>query len=536
VSSRIITYLNEPEFADALNDNVKYLLFAGEKFNTNLLKVVERNHNIQLFNGYGPTETTVISSVKNLTEEVIKNGGNIKNIRISTGKPLCNFTTYILDKYLKPVPIGVVGEIVLGGYSLGRGYLNRNEINIKKFIHDPFLTMKGTNNNMYKTGDIGNWNEEGEVVCVGRIDFQVKIRGQRIELSEIENVILEMEQIDNSVVLCKRKENKEQYLVAYYISNTEEINGNQIRNYLKEKLPRYMIPNYFIEIKEIPVTNNGKLDRKALPEPSINDMIKEEYIAPETETEKEICNIFSQIFKIDINEIGKMGNFYDLGGDSLNAISILSMIEKKFDIKIKFKDFMNNSVINELASYIDSIIQNKDNNYQVDIIERRNSKEFPITSQQLGVYIDSIKNSNTIIYNVPMTFILKNNVNIEKVKKSFEALFAENDILRTKYNSKEINGKTEIYGIVDDECELKFEEYTYENANSFVRPFELSSAPLIRVGFIGNEVLMFDMHHIITDGFTTKVIINEINKYYNEGKFNENEIQFSDYAIYLNEN
>ncbi|OUM56381.1 hypothetical protein PIROE2DRAFT_19030, partial [Piromyces sp. E2] len=507
VPSRVVTYLNEPEFADALNDNVKYLLFAGEKFNTNLLKVVERNHNIQLFNGYGPTETTVISSVKNLTEEVIKNGGRIENIPISTGKPLCNFTTYVLDKYLKPVPIGVVGEIVLGGYGLGRGYLNREELTNKLFIHDPFLTMEGTNNKMYRSGDIGNWNEEGEVVCIGRIDFQVKIRGQRIELSEIESTIKEIEGIKDSIVLNKEKENGEQYLVGYYINSNEgneTISGSEIRNYLKQKLPHYMIPSYFISIKEIPLTNNGKTDRRALPEPSINDMIKEEYVAPETETEKKICNIFSQIFKIDVNEIGRMSNFYDLGGDSLNAISILSMIEKEFNVKIKFKEFMKHSVVNELASYIDSIVGSEDNTHQVDIIERRNSKEFPVTSQQLGVYIDSIKNSNTIIYNVPMTFKLKKNVNIEKIKEAFEALFLENDILRTKYYGKEVNGRTEIYGIVDDECQLKFENYTYKNANSFVRPFDLSSAPLIRVGFIGSDVLMFDMHHIITDGSTTK--------------------------------
>ncbi|OUM58101.1 hypothetical protein PIROE2DRAFT_16713 [Piromyces sp. E2] len=510
VPSRIVTYLNEPEFADAVNDNVKYLIFGGEKFNTNLLKVVERNHNIQLLNVYGPSETTVVSSMKNLTEEVIKNGGSIENILISTGKPLCNFNTYILDKYLKPVPIGVVGEIVLGG----------------------------TNNKMYRTGDVGNWNEEGEVVCVGRIDFQVKIRGQRIELSEIESTIKEIEGIKDSIVLNKEKENGEQYLVGYYINSnegSEGISGSEIRNYLKQKLPHYMIPSYFISIKEIPLTNNGKADRRALPEPSINDMIKEEYVAPETETEKEICNIFSQIFKIDVNEIGRMSNFYDLGGDSLNAISILSMIEKEFNVKIKFKEFMKHSVVNELASYIDSIVGNEDNIHQIDIIEKRNSKEFPVTSQQLGVYIDSIKNSNTIIYNVPMTFKLKKNVNIEKIKEAFEKLFLENDILRTKYYGKEINGKTKIYGIVDDECQLKFENYTYENANSFVRPFDLSSAPLIRVGFIGSEVLMFDMHHIITDGYTTKIIINEIDKYYNEGTFNEKEIQFSDYALYLND-
>ncbi|OUM56389.1 hypothetical protein PIROE2DRAFT_19018, partial [Piromyces sp. E2] len=326
-----------------------------------------------------------------------------------------------------------------------------------------------------------------------------------------------------------------QYLVAYYISKSEKINGNHIRNYLKEKLPYYMIPNYFISIKEIPVTNNGKLDRRALPEPNVNDLIKEEYIAPETETEKEICNIYSQIFKIDVNEIGKNSNFFDLGGDSLNAISILSMIEKKFNIKIKFKEFMKHSVVNELASYIDSIVSSDDNSYQIDVIEKRNVKEFPVTSQQLGVYIDSIKNNNNILYNVPVSFRLREGVDIDRIKEGFNQLFEKHQILKTKYVEKEINGKTEIHGYIDEECKLVFEEYNDENVDSFIRPFDLSSAPLIRVGFIRNEVLLIDMHHIISDGTTIKIIIDEINKYYNENSINELEIQFGDYAYYINE-
>ncbi|OUM56390.1 hypothetical protein PIROE2DRAFT_19017, partial [Piromyces sp. E2] len=313
VPSRFENYMNNDEFYESIK-NIKHIVFGGEKLSAKLLENIYEHFNLTVYNGYGPTETTASCTYKKILPDEIKDGN--KELMISIGKPLCNCKMYILDENMKPVPIGVEGEIFIGGYGVGKGYLNRPELTQEKFIINPFIESEiNSGNVMYRTGDLGKWTEEGEIICLGRIDFQVKIRGQRIELSEIENTINEIEGIKESIVFNMEKENKEQYLVAYYIKNSKIVNGNQIRNYLKEKLPYYMIPTYFIKINEIPVTNNGKLNRKALPEPSINDMIKEEYIAPETDIEKEICNIYSQIFKIDVNEIGKNSNFFDLGGD-----------------------------------------------------------------------------------------------------------------------------------------------------------------------------------------------------------------------------
>ncbi|OUM58102.1 hypothetical protein PIROE2DRAFT_16714 [Piromyces sp. E2] len=212
--SRIENYLNNEIFAKSLS-YVKYMLIGGEP-NYKALQYISANYNINIFHVYGPTETTVICSSKPYSS----------GSEITIGKPLCNCPMYVLDKYMKPVPIGVEGEIVIGGYGVGRGYINREELTNEMFIVDPFNSREGKEVKMYRSGDIGKWTKDGEVECLGRIDFQVKIRGQRIELTEIENTISELEQIDNSVVLSKRKENNEQYLVAYYISNSEEINGN----------------------------------------------------------------------------------------------------------------------------------------------------------------------------------------------------------------------------------------------------------------------------------------------------------------------
>ncbi|OUM57003.1 hypothetical protein PIROE2DRAFT_18152, partial [Piromyces sp. E2] len=405
------------------------------------------------------------------------------------------------------------------------------ELTKEKFIPCPYNNNGDKYNEiMYRTGDLGRWTEEGEIEYLGRIDFQVKIHGQRIELGEIESKIKEMEEIQQVVVIDKEKEGGDKYLICYYVIkneiNDKEINSKIIRNYLKKKLPTYMIPNYFKEIKEIPLSSNGKLDRRGLPEPSIEDIVNENYIAPETETEKKLCKIYGEIFNIAENEIGQMSDFYELGGDSLNAIRLISRIEKEFNIKIGMKDIVNNSIINDLSKYIDDVIENGGKENQIEIIEKRNEKEFPITSQQLGIYIDSIKNENSTIYNIPITLKLNNNVDIEKIKSAFENIFQNQDILRSKYHEKEIDGKIEIYGFIDDECSLTFEEYDYDNYHSFVRPFDLSVAPLIRVGFISNEVLMIDCHHIISDGGSMTIIMKELEELYNNQDIPSLEIQF----------
>ncbi|ORX75150.1 acetyl-CoA synthetase-like protein [Anaeromyces robustus] len=506
---------------------IKDIVLGGEALSIDLCKYVHQYSNCKIYNEYGPTECTVACTCK-LIDEANDN-------KISIGKPFCDCKIYILDKGLKPVPIGVEGEIFIGGYGVGKGYLNREELTKEKFINNPFNYENDKHNEIiYRTGDLGKWKRNGEIEYLGRIDFQVKIHGQRIELGDIESKIQEIQGIKQCVVIDKVNENGNKYLISYYISE-ENINKRNIQEYLKKKLPQYMIPNYFKRVNKFKLTNNGKLDRKTLPEPDIQDMIKEEYVAPETETEKLICHIYSKLFNIDEKEIGKTSDFFEIGGDSLNAIRLISIIEKELNIKLNIKEIYEHSLIIDLSKYIEEILNSDDHSKDVEIIKKRNSKEFPITSQQLGVYIDSIKNENTIIYNIPSSFKLNKDVDIEKIKEGFNKIFHNQEILKTKYYSKEDNGKEEIYGFIDDECNLEFEEYTYDNASTFIRPFNLSKAPLIRIGFIGNEYLLIDTHHIISDGATSLIIMNELNKYYNEGNISELEIQYSDYAINMKE-
>ncbi|ORX81926.1 acetyl-CoA synthetase-like protein [Anaeromyces robustus] len=523
--TRFKLFMENEEFRQSLKI-VKAIIFIGEPLPISLCKNIHQYSKCIIYNGYGPTECTNICTVKEVNEE--------KEKKITIGKPLCNCKLYILDKYLKPVPVGVEGEIFIGGFGVSKGYFNRDELTKEKFIPCPFNKNSKCNEIMYRTGDLGKWTENGEIEHLGRMDFQIKINGQRIELGEIESTVNEIREIENSFIIDKVKETGEKYLICYYISQSN-IQGKEIREFLKKKLPRYMIPNYYKQIYEIPLSPTGKLNKKVLPEINVEDLIKEKYIPPETKIEKIICKIYSELFKINENEIGKVSDFYDLGGDSLNAIRVSSMIEKELNIKIYIKDILTYSIVCNLASFIEKIISNKKSECQIETIKKRNSKEFPVTSQQLGVYIDSIKNENSIIYNVPSSFKLNKNSNVEKIKDAFQKIFQNHEILRSKYCEKEVNGKAEIYGFIDDECTLSFENYTYENVNTFVRPFKLPEAPLIRIGFINDEMVLIDMHHIICDGATISIITNELNNYYNDKEVQKLEIQFSDYAIDLNE-
>eukprot|EP00833_Pecoramyces_ruminatium_P006152 jgi/Orpsp1_1/1180184/evm.model.c7180000072423.1 len=410
VPSRIKVYLYDEEFLNSIK-NVKWILLGGEKVDLEIVSTIQNNSRYtNVLSVYGPTETSVVSNIKILDKNICKN--KKFNPQITVGKPLCNFKMYILDKYMKPVPVGVVGEIYIGGYGVGKGYLNRPELTNEKFLDCPYYKINGNNGKMYRTGDLGKWTEEGEIVCCGRIDFQVKIRGQRIELNEIENCIKEMKEIKSAIVLDKEKSNGDKYLICYYLLddtnisnntlNEEMFNGGTIKSYLNSKLPSYMVPNYYKKINKIPITFNGKLDRKGLPEPKEEDFITETYVAPVNNIEKIICKIYNEVFNIPGVMIGRMHDFYELGGDSLNAIRVSSRIEKELKIKIYIKDIMNHSKICDLSEKIESIIKDDNNeNNKMEIIIKRNSKEFPITSQQLGVYIDTIKENNNMLYNIP---------------------------------------------------------------------------------------------------------------------------------------
>ncbi|ORX82208.1 acetyl-CoA synthetase-like protein, partial [Anaeromyces robustus] len=539
VPSRFKKYISIKSFLDNIT-YLKYILFGGEKLDIDLITLLKNNTNIKIFNGYGPSETIAMCSAK----EVSDSPNNI-------GKPLCNYMVYILDKYLNPVPIGVEGEIYIGGAGVGKGYLHRNELTNQKFIDYPLYihptSSLMSSKKIYSTGDLGKWNENGEIIYLGREDFQVKINGQRVELSEIENTIKEMEHVKDSIIIENlNKETNMKNLISYYIcDNNKDVSKTEIKEYLNNRLPKYMIPTYYVKIQEIPITANGKLDKKLLPKPSLSDFIEgDEYLPPETTTEKLLCSIYSKHFKINENKIGRMNDFYDLGGDSISAIRIINEVKQKCKTKITIKDIQKYSKIFLLANYIDNknTLNNHDdddnkenkNIYSNEEIKNNNYTEFPM-AKIIGEFFpyDFLKllfdNYNSVLF-----FKLNFDVDVEKLENAFNKMLKRHNILSTLFIPKEIEGMKQLYGKVNENASIKIEHYTVENYKSFIRPYDISKDVLIRVGLIDNLILMISMNHLITDGYSSNILMKELFTIYNDNSLGELPIQYGDFSVYYN--
>ncbi|MDN3695558.1 amino acid adenylation domain-containing protein [Chryseobacterium tructae] len=323
--------------------SLRYVIFGGEALNLASLKPwYERYHSSPtLINMYGITETTVHVTYKKLSAADLDKASLI-------GENIPDQGMYILDKHLRAVPVGAVGELYVGGAGIARGYLNREELTAERFIRNPFQTLEektqGTHGILYKTGDLVRYLADGELEYIGRNDFQVKIRGYRIELGEIENQLQEYPEVKQAVVLAKENKSGLKYLVGYYVSE-KAYASSDLTAFLSEVLPEYMVPAAFVHLTSLPLTINGKLDRKALPEPEFTG--GKEYTAPETELQEKLCQIYGEVLGLDASGIGIHDDFFRLGGDSIISIQLVSRIRQRLDIRVSVKDiFISKSVIN----------------------------------------------------------------------------------------------------------------------------------------------------------------------------------------------
>lgn len=323
------------------NDNshfqqIQLVVSAGEALPAVLLQKIRSICGAKVYNPLGPSEC----SVWNL-------GGNFKK-DITIGKPIANNQVYIVDSTFNMLPIGVAGELCIAGEGVGAGYLNKPELTAEKFIHNPFATEENHHGKvMYRTGDLARWRVDGEIDFLGRIDTQVKIRGLRIELGEIESVMASFPGITMSVATDKRDDNGRQYLVGYFTS-TEAIDDKELRQHLSTKLPRYMLPNYYMRLDKVPMTASGKIDRKNLPIPEFT-VEKTEYVAPVTEEQSILCDILAGVF--DVDTVGINDDFFDMGGDSLGAISYVSMAHSK-GIEFSLQNIFDYPTVAQLSEFI----------------------------------------------------------------------------------------------------------------------------------------------------------------------------------------
>ncbi len=502
---------------------VRKILFGGERLSVpHIKKAIKILEPDRLINCYGPTESTVIATTYSITS-VDK---RVESLPI--GKPIANTQIYILDQEKQLTPIGVVGELYIAGEGLASGYLNRPELTAEKFIDNPLCPGE----RIYRTGDMGRWLSDGNIEFFGRIDHQVKIRGFRIECGEIETRLMDYPEIKEAVVLARADQQGNKYLAAYLVSeNTLEL--SDITAYLAKKLPKYMIPTAFVFLNQLPLTQNGKVDRRALPEPQLQESCQQSYVAPIDNIEMELVETWSEI--LGVEKIGTLDNFFDLGGHSLKATRLLAKIEQKFNAKIPLKDFFVKPTVKELAELIKKT--EKTDRMQIVPVEQR--EYYPVSSAQKQIYVLEHFGGIKTGYNIPLIFMIQGELDKTRLITAISKLQQRHESLRTSFVIIDGKPRQKINNevLIEIEEDIVAPDELDERLHNFIRPFELSKSPLFRVGLFqsrGTHYLIFDIHHIITDGSSMSILSREFIQFYQGKELPELSIQYKDFAVWQN--
>lgn len=505
--------------------NLQYVMVTGETVKPNVVKRwFEIYPHIKMVNAYGPAEAS--DDIAQLIMDTIPE--NMDTIPIGT--PLNNINIYITDNYMNLCPIGVVGEICVSGVCVGRGYINNLEKTKEVFMDDPFCEEK--NIKLYKTGDLGKWLPDGTIEFVGRKDYQVKVRGFRIELGEIESVLTNYKDIKDAVAVVHEDEKGNSLICAYYCAD-RPLDIEIVKEYLSGYVPDYMVPAYFVQLDNLPLSPNGKVDRKALPLPKVNQ--KKDYVAPENNIEEKLAEIWKDILKLD--EISINDDFFAIGGHSLRAAGLSARIFKELSVKVATRDVFIYPTIRQLADYI----KNADRS-TYETIKCSDKKEYyELSSAQKRLFVLESIEQGGVMYNMPAIMVVEGNVDKGLMENAFEKLIERHEILRTSFHYID----EEPYQKIHDKVEFQFfyeekDEHEIEQiAKTFIKPFDLSKPQLIRAGLVKvNEeksYLFFDMHHIISDGMSIDILTSELGSIYNGFQLSPLKLQYKDFAQWQNQ-
>jgi tyrocidine synthetase-3 len=513
---------------------IRYVIFGGEALSPAMLHPWrEKYPNTKLINMYGITETTVHVTFKEIGDAEI--AANISNI----GKPIPTLTAYILDKNKQLAPFGVVGELYIGGAGVALGYLNREELTAERFMMNPHVPGE----RIYRSGDLARMMPNGEMEYLGRIDHQVKIRGYRIELGEIESILLQVPGIREAAVIVSNDMFNQKILVAYYITENQ-INDQEIRKYLSEHLPSYMIPSFFVELERMPLTGNGKLDRGALPAPQRTAAAGAVQIEPRTPTEVTMVEIWKEL--LGAESIGVQDDFFHSGGHSLSAAMLTARILAAFQVKVPLRMIFKQPTIAEISAVIDeALLSGKPTgadrlSVHSPIETAPVQDEYPLSSAQKRLFVlDRLEGAQAgTAYNLPAAIMLSGRLNHVRLERAFAEIVRRHESLRTSFRLENGNPLQRVHEDVHfaihyisaDEADIP------QTVQHFIRPFNLSEPSLLRVCLAelseDKHLLLVDMHHIISDGVSVAVIIDELVRGYAGEELPAPRLQFKDYAVW----
>ena len=481
--------------------SLKYLSVGGEK-----LVPCEPPKNYKLINGYGPTECTIFTTVF----EVDKYYPNIP-----IGKALDNVRIYITDKFGHLLPPGASGELMISGLQVSRGYLNKPEKTAEVYTKNSYDDTEGYEV-LYHSGDVARYLSDGNIQIIGRKDSQVKIRGFRIELSEVEEVIRRYPGISDATVVAFDDPNGGKYIAAYVVSESK-IDINQLNDFIKETKPAYMVPAVTMQIDKIPLNQNQKVNKKALPVP---ERKAAEMITPQNEIQKKIYDCIAEV--LGHTEFGITTDIYDAGLTSISAIKLNILISKAFDIVIKTSDIKDHPTIQMLESFVQTAGKGT---------KREVQEYYPLTNTQEGIFIECTANMGSTIYNIPYLLKLDKKVDLDRLAAAIDRTVDAHPYLKVRLF---MNEEGEVLQKREDSQNFKTQIINGMNRETLVRPYMLFNEQLFRFEIYrtceGNY-LFLDLHHIIADGTSLAIILNDINRAYS-GEMLEQE-KYNSYDLAL---
>ncbi|MFL6332077.1 MAG: amino acid adenylation domain-containing protein, partial [Pyrinomonadaceae bacterium] len=522
--------------------SLKRVICSGEELSPDLQERFYARTNAELHNLYGPTEAAV-----DVTSWACARDGGLKTVPI--GRPISNTRVYILDLQRQLVPAGVAGELYIGGVGVARGYLNRPALTAERFVPDPFSGEPGAR--LYRTGDLTRHLPDGEIEYLGRIDHQVKIRGYRIELGEVETVLARHEGVREGVVVSREDAAGDPRLVAYVVARPgASLSTEQLRSHLKERLPDYMIPSFFVPLEALPLLPNGKVDRRSLPPPDRTrpqpDGAVEETKSP---TQEMLAGIYASL--LGVERVGKDDDFFELGGHSLLATQLISRVRGAFQVELLLSSVFDAPTVAALADKIDELHRANQGVPFPPLLPAARDGELPLSfAQQRLWFLDQLE-PNSPVYNLAVVLRVTGTLDVAALGRSLDEVVRRHEVLRTTFKVvgsspvQEIRAELRVglpllkLGGSAEEREAEALRLAQEEGQ---RPFDLAAGPLLRAQLLrvddAEHVLLFTMHHIISDGWSMGVLIKEVTALYaafsrgEQPSLPELPVQYADYAVW----
>jgi amino acid adenylation domain-containing protein/FkbM family methyltransferase len=530
--------MEQVEAGDADLPGLEKVLLGGEALSEELVaRTLARFPGVEIWNHYGPTEATVNTTA-----------ARIDGTRpIGLGRPIANVRLYVVDGAGRPVPAGVPGELLVGGEGLARGYLGRPGLTAERFVPDPFGAEPG--GRLYRSGDRVRWTADGELEFVGRVDEQVKVRGYRVEPGEIEGALRRHPAVREAAVVAR-----DGGLVAYVVAEGDWPGADALRAHLAGRLPDYMVPGAFVALEALPLSPNGKVDRRALPAPVRDATEDGADAAPRTPAEEVLAGIWCEV--LGVERIGAEENFFELGGHSLSATRVVSRARKAFGVELPLRALFEEQTVRALAARVDALRGSAPEADAPPVVPVSRDGELPLSFAQQRLWFLHQLEPESAAYNVPVALRMRGRLDAGALSWAIAEVARRHEVLRTTFRMGADGEPVQVIGepapvplaVVDlsgvgaAEREAEVERRMREEA---ARPFDLAHGPVLRCTLLrlGAEeaVGLFTLHHIVSDEWSAGLLVGEISALYaarvrgEDARLPDLPVQYADYAAWQRE-